>query len=207
MSLNYTTLQSEVLAEAVHAELTTEVVSFVRKCEAMIRRKVRALELRTTLVEADRNTDGIYDLSGQVLEIRRAYTSDAVNGAANVGIAGIRLLDATAPVLHYAVSGQTIEFRGVPATDAEIELVYRGWPDPLATTATNELLTNHEDIYVSGTLFYLYKYTQDLELAQTELSVFKDAVDALNKATGRLTGGGSILPAYNFGQIRVGRGY
>lgn len=207
MSLNYTTLQSEVLAEAVHAELTVEVVSFIRKCEAMIRRKVRALELRTTLVEADRDTGGIYNLSGQVLEIRRVYTSDAVNGAENVGIAGIRLLDVTAPVIHYAVSGQTIEFRGVPETDAEMELVYRGWPDPLATTATNELLTNHEDIYVSGTLFYLYKYTQDLELAQGELSVFKDAVDALNKATGRLTGGGSILPAYNFGQIRVGRGY
>lgn len=207
MSLNYTTLQAAVLAESMHSELTTEVVQFIRECEARIRRKVRALELRTTLVEADRNSEGIYDLSGQVLEIRRAYTSDAVNGAENVGIAGIRLLDATAPVIHYAVSGQTIEFRGVPATDDEIELVYRGWPDPLATTATNELLTNHEDIYVSGTLFYLYKYTQDLELAQSELSVFNDAVNELNKANARLTGGGSILPAYNFGQIRIGRGY
>lgn len=207
MSLDYTTLQSTVLAEAMHSELTTEVVGFIRKCEARIRRKVRALELRTTLDETDRNTEGIYNLSGQVLELRRVYTSDAVNGAENVGIAGIRLLDATAPVIHYAVSGQTIEFRGVPATDAEIELVYRGWPDPLATTSTNELLTNHEDIYVSGTLFYLYKYTQDLELAQSELSVFNDAVNELNKQTGRLTGGGSILPAYNFGQIRIGRGY
>lgn len=207
MSLTYTTLQSTVLEEAVHAELTTEVVGFIRKCEAMIRRKLFALELRTTLDETDRNSGGIYNLSGQVQEVRRVYTSDAVNGAENVGIAGIRALDATAPVLQYAVSGQTIELRGVPGTDAEIELIYKGWPDPLATTATNELLTNHEDIYVCGTLFYLYKHTQDLELAQSELSTFTDAVDALNKATARLTGGGSVMPAYNFGQIRVGRGY
>ncbi len=207
MSLNYTTLQSTVLAEAVHAELTTEVVDFVRKCEAMIRRKVFALELRSTLDETDRNTAGIYNLSGQVLELRRVYTEDAPNGANNVGVVGIRSLPADAPVTQYAVSGQTIELRGVPGTDAEIELLYKGWPDPLSVTATNELLTNHEDIYVCGSLFYLYKHTQDLELAQSELSTFTEAVDALNKATARLQGGGSVQPAYNFGQRTVGRGY
>lgn len=210
MSLDYTTLQSTVLADAVHAELTTEVVGFIRRAEALIRRKVHALELRTTLVEADRDTDGIYNLSGQVQSVRAIWAegpSGDQYALENVGVAGIRQLAANAPVLHYAISAQQVEFRGVPGTDAELELIYRGWPDPLATTSTNELLTNHEDLYVCGTLHYLYRYTQDLELAQAELSAFLDAAEDLNKNTAKLTGGGSVQPAYNFGHVRIGRGY
>lgn len=210
MSLDYTSLQSTVLAETVHAELTVEVVRFIRQCEALIKRKVHALELRTTLVEADRDTDGIYDLSGRVQRVRAVW---AVGPAGeqypleNVGVAGIRALPSTADVSHYAVSGQKIEFRGVPGTDAELELIYVGWPVALATTSTNELLTEHEDLYINGTKFYLYNYTQDRELAQDALSAFLDAADDLNKNTAKLSGGGSVQPAYNFGQIRVGRGY
>jgi hypothetical protein len=125
----------------------------------------------------------------------------------NVGLAGIRMLPSDADVQDYAVSGQTVEFRGVPGTDEELELVYFGWPDPLDTTATNELLTNYEDLYVFGTLFFLYNYTQDLELAQSALSVFTDAADKINRATARRIGGGSVLPAYNFGHVRTSTGY
>jgi len=210
LSLNYTTLQAFVLAQAVRPELTTEVVQFIRTCEAMIRRKVFALELRTSLAEVDRYLDGVYNLSGRVQEIRAIYAaSDDGNTYAleNVGLAGIRMLGANADVAHYAVSGQTVEFRGVPGTDAEFEIVYRGWPDALSSTPTNELLDNYEDLYIHGTLFELYSWSQDLELAQASLSTFTDAAAALNKANGRLVGGGSVLPAYNFGHVRTSRGY
>lgn len=210
MSLNYTSLQSSVLAQAVHAELTTEVVEFIRRCEAMIRRELDAYEVRTTLDETDRSSAGLYNLSGQVLEVRAIYATDTAGETyplENVGVRGIRSLPSDADVLHYAVSGQQVEFRGVPATDAELELVALGWPDPLATTATNSLLTNHEDIYLYGTLFHLYQYTQDFELAQTALDVFGDAIGKANRAHARLNGGGSVMPAYNFGHRRIGRGY
>jgi hypothetical protein len=210
MSLNYTTLQSTVLAQAVHTELTTEVVQFIRMCESMIRREVTALELRSTLDETDRSSGGVYNLSGQVQEIRQIYAT-ASDGSTyaleNVGLAGIRMLPADSDVQHYAVSGQTVEFRGVPGTDAELEIVYFGWPDPLSVTDSNELLTNFEDLYVFGTLFYLYNFTQDLELAQSALSVFTDAVEKINRATSRRIGGGSVLPAYNFGHVRTSTGY
>lgn len=210
MSLNYTTLQSTVLDIADHAELTTEVVQFIRAAEAMIRRKVDAIETRTTLEEADRSSEGLYNLSGQVQEVRQVFAADSQGNTyalENVGLAGIRLVSASADVQFYGVSGQTIEFRGVPATDASLEIIYKGWPDPLATTATNTLLTNHEDIYIYATLFHLYQYTQDFELAQNALSTFIDAADDLNELTARLIGGGSVMPAYNFGHIRIGRGY
>ena len=208
--MNYTQLQAAILAQAVRPELTTEVVQFIRGAEAMIRREVLATDTRTTLVEADRISGGVYDLGGQVQNVRSIIASSSNGGTyrlENVGLAGIRMLPADADPQHYAVSGQTVEIRGVPATDAELELIYTGWPDPLATTATNELLTNHEDLYIYGALFHLYNYTQDLELAQAALSVYGDARDKLNDAVARMIGGGSVMPAYNFGHVRIGRGY
>lgn len=208
--MNYADLQSTILATAVRPELTTEVVAFIRMCESMIRNIVDALELRTTLTEADRFDEGIYNLSGQVQRVRAVFAENASGGAVtleNVGVAGIRMLPADADPTHYALVGQRIEFRGVPATDAELELVYFGWPDPLATTDENELLTNYEDLYVYGSLFHLYNYTQDLELAQSALSVFTNTARTINTATARRNSGGSVMPAYNFGHVKIGRGY
>lgn len=212
-ALTYSTLQSTVLAQAARAELTAECPQFIRMCEAMIRRKVRAFETRTTLDDADRGDDvttGLYTLPDTIQEVRAIYAATAAGDSyalENVGLAGIRMLSSSADPQHYAVSGSTIEIRGIPADDAELEVVGIGWPDPLETTATNWILTSHEDLYVYGTLFHLYQYTQDLELAQGALSTFTDAADALNEQIGRRIGGGSILPAYNFGHVRTSRGY
>ena len=208
MSLNYTTLQAWALERAVYPELTTEVVTFIRECEAMIRRKVDALELRVTLTETDRSAAGLYNLSGRVREVRAAYAVNASGESyplENVGVSGIRQLRADADVLHYAIAGQQIEFRGVPATDAAIELVVIGWPEALGTTSTNDLLTYLEDLYTFGTLAKLYEYTQDFELADRAMGLFDKAAAELNKALRRRVGGGSVLPFYNFGQIRIGR--
>jgi hypothetical protein len=175
----------------------------------MIRRKVDALELRVTLDESDRSSGGVYNLSGQVREVRAAFAtglSGETYPLENVGIAGIRQLRSDADVFHYALAGQTIEFRGVPATDAEFELVTLGWPDALASTSTNELLDNHEDLYTFGSLHFLYEHTQDVELSDRAFAKFTTAAEDLNKATRRRIGGGSVLPFYNFGQIPVSRG-
>lgn len=209
MSLDYTSLQAWILARAVRPELTTEVVVFIRECEAMIRRKVEALELRVTLDESDRSSEGIYDLSGNVREVRAVFAADASGetySLENVGLAGIRQLRSDADVFHYAIVGQTIEFRGVPATDAELELVTLGWPAALATTSTNDLLTYHEDLYTFGGLHFLYEHTQDVELSDRAFAKFTTAAEDLNKLTRRRNGGGSVKPTYNFGQIPVSRG-
>lgn len=209
MSLDYTTLQAWILSRAWRPELTVEVVRFIAECESMIRRKVDALETRATLTDADRvGVTGRYNLSGLVREVRAAYATDASGSSyplENVGVAGIRQLRDDADVYHYAVSAQTIEFRGVPAVGASLELLTFGFPAPLATTATNELLTNYEDLYTFGSLHFLYQYSQDAELAIAALDVFTRAAEELNKLTRARIGGGSVLPYYNFGQISVSR--
>lgn len=210
MSLNYTTLQSTVLDYAERGDLTTEVVGFIRLAEGMIRRDVKAQETRFTLDEDDRSSLGVYNLPDSIQEVRVVYGTGA-NGSTyameNVGVVGIRQLPANADVQHYAVTGSTIEFRGVPATDEEMVVIGFGWPEELATTATNDLLTDHEALYVYGALYHLYLYTQDLELADKARQIFDEAAEKLNRQIGRKTGGGSVLPAYNFGHVTVGGGY
>jgi len=209
--LDYTTLKALVLSTAVRSDLSAEVAGFVRLAEGMIRREVRAMETRTTLLEADRITvgEGRYTLPDTIQEVRVIYgtVDEDSYPLENVGLHGIRMLPADADPLHYAIVGGTIEIRGVPATDTEFEIVGIGWPDPLDTTAQNDLLEFHEAIYIYGSLFHLYQYTQDFELAQSALSVYTDARDKLNALIGRKLGGNSTLPAYNFGHIHTSRGY
>ena len=209
MSLNYTTLQSTVLAYSARADLSAEAPGFIRLCEGLLRRELRAQETRATLVEADRSSDGIYNLPATIQEVRAIWASDNDDQYTleNVGLHGIKTLAASSDPRYYAVSGNTIEIRGVPATDSEFEIVGLGWPVPLETTPTNDLLTYHEALYIYGTLFFLYTYTQDIELATNAYQNFSDAVRKINSFVGRKIGGGSILPAYNFGQVSTGRGY
>lgn len=209
MSLDYTTLQSTVLAQAKRPELTTEVVQFIRSCESMIRRKLQASEFRITLDESARVADGVYTLPSNIQDVRAIFGTVNSNRVQlrNVGLSGINVLAPTDASIEYAISGHTVEFRGVPGTDSEFELVCFGWPDPLATTSTNTLLTQYEDLYVFGTLFFLYNHTQDLELAQSSLSVFEDVVKHVNKMASRIIGQPASPPAYNFGHMPIGQGY
>jgi len=207
--MDYTTLQAAILDQALRSDLATQCPGFIRLCEGMIRREVRALETRLTLVEADRWSAGVYNLPDSVQQVRSIQAANGANTYAleNVGVSGIRMLPVDADPQHYAVSGATVEFRGVPGTDAEFEVIALGWPEPLATTSSNDLLTNHEALYLYGSLFHLYQFTQDNELAQFALSVYTDTRDKLNAQIARKIGGGSQLPAYNFGHARAGRGY
>lgn len=209
MSLDYTTLQALVLSQAKRADKAAQCPQFIRSCESMIRRKVQALEFRVTLTESDRISEGRYTLPSYVQEVRAIFGTINSNRVKlrDVGLAGINALAPTDQSQEYAVSGHTVEFRGVPGTGSTFTVVCFGWPDPLATTSTNELLTNYEDLYVFGTLFFLYNDTQDLELAQASLSVFEDVVRHVNKMAQRLIGSPTTPPAYNFGQVPTGQGY
>lgn len=205
--MTYAELKAAVLADCHRPDLTAEVAGFVREGEGMIRRGLKySLPLSATLDESDRVSEGVYTLPSGLLIVRAVYTDDAPEGAEQVSLASIRVLPASAPVLKFCVIGDTIEFRGVPGTDEEIELQYMGMPAALSADGdTNDLLTDHETLYKSAASFYLYKHTQDLELAQGELDTFTAALDQLNEQQARKLGGATIAPAYHFGPVT--RGY
>lgn len=207
--MNYGELKTRVLDFAVRPDLTAHVASFVTLAEGMIRRDLRAADYSTTLEEADRSSEGTYTLPSTLLEIRSLRVDNAAGRSIALrqkGLAEIRELPATADVQWFAVNGSTVEFRGVPAADTSIELIYFGHPAALSDDAdTNDLLTNHEALYVYGALFFLYQMVQDLDNAQTALDTFTDTISKLNDAAGRKLGGASLRGAYHFGPIY--RGY
>lgn len=211
MALNYTTLQSTVLAEAKRANLTSEVVTCIRKCEGMIRRELLGYELQDTLDESDRSANGIYNAPSYMHYVQHIFTTNAQGEEyplEKVGLGNIKGLMANAPLLHYAVYGSFIEFRGVPATDKEMTVHYIGHPAPLDTTSSNALLTDHEVIYTAGTRFYLEAdYVEDADVAQQQLDIFNAAVKGLNDKIRRKLGGGTQSWGYNLGNYKTQRGY
>jgi hypothetical protein len=198
--MNFGELKQAILADSHRPDLPSEVARFVRECEGMIRRELRAFVQTGTLGESDRVAGGVYQLPPYLLELRSLYLTGADGDALEqVSLLTVRRFSGPEP-LQYAMRGATIEIRGTPATDASFDLEYLGHPPPLVDdTDTNSLLTDHEAIYTQGALFYLYQHTQDLELAQAALDIWTDAVNKLNEQIGRKLGGASVSGAYNFG--------
>ena len=211
-TLNYGTLKTEIGLVSKRAALTTEITSCVRRCEGMIKRKLLGYELRETLTESDRSSEGVYAEPTGCLFVQHIFTEDANDRSyeiERVGHANIKQLKKSSLPLHYAHYESVIEFRGSPATDKSMICHYIGHPVVFSSDGdTNVLLDEHEDIYISGSLFQLYSgYTEDLELAQAQLDIFSDAIDTLNDSIRRKLGGGIVAGGYNLGNLHSGRGY
>lgn len=198
----YSELQDAIIADSHRPDLSGQVVRFIRETEGLIRRDLRAYPLSDTLTDADRSdvTSGVYTLPSGLLEIRAIYSGNNCPPLVQASLDGIKRIYGGAPPVEFAINGDTIEIRGIPAANANLAIQYLGTPDALSSnTDTNSLLTDHESLYIEGSLYFLYKHTQDLELAQVARDSFTDTLERLNQAAGRKLGGASQTPAYNFG--------
>lgn len=199
--MNYKELQAAIISDTHRPDLAGEVPRFIRLAEGLIRRDLRAYELTATLADADRVVagEGIYSLPGRVLDIRSVHVVGRQgDGLQRVMPGYIRRLDATAAVMQYTQYGDnTIEFRGIPSAADSFLVRYFGTPAPLADTAENELLTDHEGLYMAGAKFYLFNHEQNRELAQDEARVFDAIMERINETMSRKIGGGAITPTYN----------
>lgn len=208
--MNYSDLKTFVLADAHREDLSSEVAGFIRRAEGMIRRQLIGYELSATLDEDDRVALGVYTLPSTVLQIRTitgTYGGEEYR-LTDAGLSNIKNLPDDIVPMYYAVRANTVEFRGVPGTDAAFTVNYFGHPAAFASdTDENDLLTDHEEVYIAASQFYLYLHTQDRELANDSFSRFEDAIEKLNEATARKIGGGSTVGGYNLGNFQTGSGY
>lgn len=201
--MNFGELKTAILADAHRGDLTAHVGRFVRLCEAMIATRLQASEMdaTVTLDDTDRSgvDSGLYTLPSGVLQVRRVMHGDTTLEPVSVNT--IRRRGGSQSPFYYAVLGATrLEVRGIPAADAELELDY--WGRFVALSAdgdTNVVLTNHEGIYMHGGLHYLRRHTEDWEMADAELAMFNNLVDALNEQSSRKIGNAGAAPAYDFG--------
>lgn len=199
--MNYGDLKAAILSDSHRPDLSGEVARFVREAEGMIRRDLRGYILTYTLGEADRVSGGVYQLPATVLEVRSLHAAGRQGDALEkMSPSNVRRISVTADPLWWAqLTESTIEIRGAPGTDADFDLLYFGHPVALALdTDENDLLTDHETLYVAGGKFFLYRHTQDRELQQDELDIFNGVMKTVNEQIARKIGGASIAPAYNF---------
>lgn len=199
--MNYGELKQAILDDTHRPDLSTHVARFIRQCEGMIRRDLRGYILSTTLTVADQASGAVYNLPARLSEIRdiklQGRQGDSLD---RVAPAAIRRLDTSADVLQYAQLGNsTIEFRGTPGASDVFDLLYMGTPEPFSSdTDENDLLTDHETLYMAGSKVFLYEHTQDLELMGTNASLFDSLIDNLNEHISRKIGGAKVTPVYNF---------
>jgi hypothetical protein len=203
--MNKQELAAELLDQSHRPDLSTKTDVFINLAEGMIARDVRATEQITSVVLLDVDrlvAEGpTYTLPADYLIDRAVWSSDTDYAKAleKKGLAEIRRLPLSAPPSWFSISGLTIDIRGNPGEEAGIELEYFGRIPALESdTDTNVLLANHPEIYIAAGLFFLYRYTQDMDFAQAFLDSFNHASKMLNELAATKIGGQSIAPAYNF---------
>lgn len=199
--MNYGELKQAILDDTHRPDLDSHVERFVRQCEGLIRRDLTAYLVSSTITDSDRVSGGVYNLPARLLQVRHiSLQGRQGDGLQRVAPNQIRRLDTTADVLQYCQNGDsTIEFRGVPGSTDIFDILYYGTPTPFSSdTDENELLTDHETLYMAGSKFHLYLHTQDRELAQDELQIFNGVIETLNEQVARKVGGANIAPTYNF---------
>lgn len=206
--MNYGELKTAVLEDSHRPGLASLIPRFIREGEGMIRREMTAFILTTTIVEAARQSNPAqYALPVGALFLRRiALQGQLGPGITRISLSAITSYLTTQRVAVYAEPGDgLVEFRGVPAENAVFDLNYFGSPAPLVDDSdTNSLLDDHESIYKSSAMFWLYKHTQDRELAGDEVDIFNGVVTTLNEQIARKIGGAKITASYQFGK---GGGY
>jgi len=198
--MNYGELKQAILDDTHRADLSTHVARFVRQCEGLLRRDLSGYLVSTTLTDTDRSAAGIYNLPARLLEVRHISLQGRQGDALQrVAPSQIRRLDSTADVVQYCQNGDgTIEFRGVPGASDIFDILYYGTPTAFSSDSdVNELLTDHETLYMAGSKFFLYLHTQDRELANDELDIFNGVIDTLNEQIARKIGGATVAPSYN----------
>lgn len=194
-------LRTAIISDSHRSDLTTDVDRFIRLAEGMIRRDLTAYELSATLTDADRvaTSSPVYVLPDRLAILRRVQPTTQRRGLTRIAVDAIGAYAETDRVHSYAQFDDRIEIRGNPATGSEFTVNYYGTPAPLENDAdTNELLTDHESLYQSGAMFYLYLNTQDRELANDQLDIFNGVMATLNEAYSRKIGGAKVTQGYNF---------
>jgi hypothetical protein len=77
----------------------------------------------------------------------------------------------------YCVIGNAFKFAPVPSGSHTVNYVYYAAFDPLSTTPTNWLLTNHPDIFLYGTLMQSAPYIQNDERLKVWSSLYEKALE------------------------------
>jgi hypothetical protein len=179
-------LFSLVVAETVRPDKAAALPDILLLAEARIARELRCEEMSAS--DTLDTSTGSQDLPDDFLGLRSVYTD--TTALQQVGLSEFRIKRYQRTTFALA-NGKLFTRVG------EVNIDYFARPAPMASDSdTTAVLDAHPDLYVALLCFYVFKQTQDLELAATAEQVYNAAKDTLNELADRQRGA-----------ARVGKGY
>ena len=205
MAYDYAALQADLLVAGKRPDYAgAKVQRFIAEGEVRIREKCEGYPLSTTLTDANRSgvTSGIYTLPNptRIVQVRHVIP------LSNAGTAPLDAADETLVAVHGSDSNVsmyclrpdgTLVIAGVPGAGVTYSVNYIGLPVELAITSTNQLLTDHQLLYLNAALISLHRETREPDIAQFCSNEFNDLVANINRKIKKLLGAPRATAPYN----------
>lgn len=184
---NYTDILASVASWMDRDDLTTQIPDFVALAEARISRDLRIRrQVLTTSLTTTASVQTV-SLPATFLEIEN-MTITSVTPQASLSVVTPEVMDRRFPASYqtgqpqlYSILGDNLYFGPTPDTAYTVELHYYARFDPLATTATNWLLTNHPMVYLAGAMCEGWLYLMDADKVALWDSRYRAEVKALQE--------------------------
>lgn len=194
--MNYSELQTAILTDSHREDYAALVPRFIAEGEALIALTLEGYFLETQLLEASRQSEGVYNLPSRVTLMRTVlYNNIPLDPVDETLIAQYRTWS---EVRAYCMRSSSIVFAGVPPTGSVFTLNYFGMPAPLAApTDTNNLLNDCPQLYIEAAQVYVYKRARNLELASAMVQSVNSTIKNINRKMKKKLGGAQSANAYN----------
>ncbi len=191
--VDYPSLQTavtEYLARDQDTTLIARIPSFIQFAEAKFNRQlfVRQMESRAiAVVDLSSSEPEFVALPSDFQSMRRVRLSSVTGKPALEFRSGLQMdefryrsADVAGEPRYFTVFGNEIELAPTPDQAYTIEMVYRANIQPLATNASNWLLTLAPDLYLYGALLESAPYIKEDARIQTWGLGFASALSDLN---------------------------
>jgi len=183
---NYSELKSAIADWLDRTDLTDSISDFITLAEARHKRdfKLRRMETRVT-ANTIADTE-YYTLPDQYVAMRNIQNTDPKTSLEYLTPEQMDRIYAGSmkgKPRAYSIIGNDIQLRPIPDSAYEIEILYFKHFTALSDSPpTNDMLTNHPDIYLYGSLVEAEPYLQNDKRIQTWASFYdrakKDIIDS-----------------------------
>jgi len=186
-------------------DLTSRIPEFITLCEAKLNRSlfVRQMETRSTTTADTTDTEPEFlSLPSDFQSMRRIRLSSVTGKPRLQYLSGAQADEfrygsdnTSGQPTHFTIMGDEIELIPTPNSNYTIEMVYRKNIPPLASNATNWLLTLAPDIYLYGALLESAPYIKEDSRIAVWAQGLSQTIESLNNL--------GQLSSYNSGPMTL----
>ena len=183
---NYSNLKTAIINWSHRGDLDLLIDDFIALAEADM---YKGTELHEPLELRDMETTSTASISSDALALPSGFKSMRSFRVTTAPPYDLRYKapdalvhkSSTGQPKYYTITSQ-IEFDVSPAETYPCEMVYMKKPDPITSAnTTNDVLTNHPDIYLFGGLWALFTHADDEAQAQKYYQRFALAINGANQ--------------------------